>query len=25
MIRNLLDNYAEKYAGRPLTKRSSGP
>jgi len=25
MIRNLLDNYAEKYAERPLTKRSSGP
>ena len=25
MIRNLLDNYADKYAGRPLTKRSSGP
>jgi predicted DNA binding CopG/RHH family protein len=24
MIRNLLDNYADKYAGRPLTKRSSG-
>jgi predicted DNA binding CopG/RHH family protein len=25
MIRNLLDNYADKYAERPLTKRSSGP
>lgn len=24
MIRNLLDNYADKYAERPLTRRSSG-
>jgi predicted DNA binding CopG/RHH family protein len=25
MIRNLLDSYADRYAERPLTKRSSGP
>ena len=25
MIRNLMDSYADKYAARPLTKRSSGP
>lgn len=24
MIRNLLDNYVDKYTERPLTKRSSG-